>query len=101
MYSPQAYPSGSIPCSSRLALASSKDSLDGSNSICHAMGISRPLTSVPDMAVKRMGDHRSSSQNPSPSSSALAMFLGGFHVGILGMSGLDSEGLTLRNRSCV
>src|SRR5262245_1139548 len=93
MYSPQPYPSHSIPISSSLALASSKSSSDGSNSICHAIGISRPLNSVPDMAVKRMGDHRSSSQKPSPSSSALLMFLGSLHFGILGMGVLNAHGL--------
>src|ERR1700684_4613331 len=86
MYSPQPYPSGSLPISASLALADSNSSSDGSNSICHAMGISRPLSSVPDMAVKRIGDQRSSSQNPSPSSSSLAIFWGAFHIGILGMS---------------
>src|SRR5215831_3356031 len=86
MYSPQPYPSGSIPISSSFALATSNSSSDGSNSICHAIGISRPLSSVTDMSVKRMGDHRSSSQEPSPSSSAFARFFGNFHFGILGMA---------------
>src|SRR5262245_56525616 len=93
MYSPQPYPSGSRPVPSILALPASA----GSNSICHMTGISRPSYSVPDIAVNMMGDHRSSSQKPSSSSSALAMFLGVFHDGIEGISSLVFEGLTTRS----
>src|SRR5688572_2576515 len=90
MYSPQPYPSGSISISTSLALVASKSSSDGSNSICQAIGISCPSNSVPDIAVSMMGDHRPSSQEPWPSSSAFAMFLGGFQVGNLGMSSLSA-----------
>jgi hypothetical protein len=46
------------------------------------------------MALKEIGDHGSSSQKPSPSSSALATFSGTFHCGILGIAILHPHGLT-------
>src|SRR5688572_30469518 len=95
--SPQPYPSGSIPPSSSAAFASSSPSSDGSNSTCHATGISRPPNSVPDMAVRRIGDHRSSSHAPSPSASALPRFFGTFQVGILATGDLTAAGTLGQN----